>query len=386
MAFFYNLQRWTEKNIFPSVCSFLANFKKIQLIDQNPKKILVIRLWALGEAILVLPLLKALKEAKPDTKITVLCTSKTKDVFYGQSFIDEVKVISGIKIPFLILSSYIFKSNKSDLVIDTEPHFNISSILSFFLGKISIGYKSDLNRSKLYDVKIEYNDKQHVVYTLCDLLKPLGISENLLRPKELIELKYADSDKTAVSEIFNYQDLKQKPFIGIHAFCGPSATNRAWPLERFVELIDLIKEKYRCSIILTGFGAEKTGNEKIMSMLKNKSNVFSITNLSAKSFFYLVTNFDLMISNDTGPMHVAAAQKIKTIGLFGPNTPVRFGPFPPEKNMVFYKSDNLPDHKPKHPVINIHKGEIKNCDGACMRAITVDEVFDGVEKLLKQTK
>ena len=96
--------------------------------------------------------------------------------------------------------------------------------------------------------------------------------------------------------------------------------------------------------------------------------------------FYLISQYDLMISNDTGPMHIAAAQGVPTIGLFGPNTPERFGPFPPEKNTALYHQT------PGHPVINVHRNEFRPCDGACMRLITVDEVFEAADRVLGRKK
>ncbi len=369
----FRIERFVEKKVLPSMCSLLSLVKRKKPLLEKNREILVIRLWALGESILCLPMIKALREANPDSRITVLCTKKNSDVFKGQDFIGDILETRSLSMPLFILKNF----RRFDLAIDTEPHFAISAILCFFCARRSIGYNHG-PRAKLYDVNVPYNDRQHVVYTICDLLKPLGISA---RPKELVKLKYGEDAARTLSSKLKTMGIKpDKPIIGIHAFTGPTATWRAWPKERFAQLIGRIKEKYDCTIILTGSPSEEKGNLEIIGMLKNKENVFCVSGLAQTELFCLIGRYGLMIANDTGPMHVAAAQNVPTIGLFGPNLPQRFGPFPPEKNLAFYHPS------PGHPVINIHLNEVRNCDGECMRLISVDEVFEGVQKLLGKSE
>lgn len=364
----FEIERFVEKKVLPPTCSLLSIFKRKKPLSGKNKEMLVIRLWALGESILCLPMIKALKQADPDSRITVLCTKKNSDVFRGQDFIDACKETSSSSIPLFILRNLW----RFDVAIDTEPHFAISAILSFFCAKRSIGYDHG-PRAKLYDVNVAYNDAQHAVYTICDLLKPLGINA---RPKELVRLKYGQGTAKALDAKLKAAGINPGPLIGVHAFTGPSATWRAWPKERFAQLIDRIKERYGCTFILTGSSSEEPGNLEIINMLKDKRDVFCMSDLSQTELFCLVARYDLMVANDTGPMHVAAAQGVPTIGLFGPNLPQRFGPFPPERNLAFYHPS------PGHPVINIHLNEIRKCDGECMRLISVDEVFEGAIKVL----
>lgn len=366
---FYGAERFVEKKVLPLFCRLLALFKRKRPLAE-PESILVLRFWGVGETILTLPMLKALREAKPRARITVLCTPRNSDVFFAQPFIDECRQVWTPSLPLLALSSL----GKYDLAIDTEPHFAVSAILAFFMGKRSIGFDYG-ERAKLYDANVRYNDRQHVVYTFCDLLGPLGAAA---RPAELVKLRYGESARKAVDLRFEAANIRPraKPTVGIHAFCGPTAPWRAWPRERFAELIDRIKAKHDCMVILTGSGAEAAGNEEIISMLKSREGVFNFPDLPTASLFYLASQYSLMVSNDTGPMHIAAAQGVPTIGLFGPNTPERFGPFPPERHVAAYHPS------PGHPVINVHLNEFRKCDGECMRLISADEVFAAADRIL----
>ena len=97
--------------------------------------------------------------------------------------------------------------------------------------------------------------------------------------------------------------------------------------------------------------------------------------MSLREFFAFIEKCNLVVSNDTGVMHIAAAQGVKTIGLFGPNLPVRWGPFG-KGNISLYKGEVCKFS----PCINVHKGEVPECrfgdDNKCMKEINVEDVLE----------
>ena len=97
--------------------------------------------------------------------------------------------------------------------------------------------------------------------------------------------------------------------------------------------------------------------------------------------FYLISLCKLFIGNDSGPMHVAAAQDVKTIGLFGCNLPIRFGPFGKNNHSIYKKSN-------QNACINVHKGQVGECkhgiQNACVKKIQVDDVINVVDKVIKK--
>ena len=95
---------------------------------------------------------------------------------------------------------------------------------------------------------------------------------------------------------------------------------------------------------------------------------------------YLIEKCGLFIGNDSGPMHAAAAQKVRTIGLFGCNLPVRFRPFG-KNGYYLYKKDN------QDACINVHKGQVGECkhgiENACVMKIQVNDVISLIDKIIK---
>ena len=367
-----SILRSVDKYIGKLIISLLSIFKTKTYknsINKKPKNVLIIRLWTLGESLLTLPMIKKLKNE--GYNVSVLVTKRSKGVFENVDFVDEI-------IDFENVWNLFKKFKKYDVVIDTEPYLNISAILGWFLGRNVIGFKG-LFRDKLYDFKIEYNDKIHAVYNFCNMLKPFDID---YKPERLVPLKYTEKDKENVDKLLREYGLDNKKLIGIHCGTAETAPWRSWKKEKFAKLIEkLVEEGFH--IILTGSKNDYKVNEKVLNLIDNKfkDKVFNFagkTNL--REFAYLLTKFEVFISNDTGPMHLSAAMGTKTVGLFGPNLPERFAPFG-KGNIAIYKASSLDCS----PCIDVHKGEFKDCklNGKCMDLIEVEEVYNAVMEVRK---
>ncbi len=375
------LVKFIDKHLGNIICNFLGLFKRSNLKETNVNRILVVQLWGIGETILILPSIEALRKKFPNAAIDVLATSRNKDVFFENRDISNL-----IKIrlnPFSILS-FIFKNlKKYGLVVDMEEYLNISAVLSFFAGKKVVGF-SHGTRAKLYDKKIAYNDKQHASQTFLDLVRALGI---LYDYSKLPPLKYSKDDKNKVDRFLKDNKIKNNEFlVCVAPGAAESAKARMWPFDRYAELCDEIVAKHRAKIIFTGIREEHDLIVSIQNKMEHKDKTTNAAGeINLNQLFYLITKCKLFIGNDSGPMHIAAAQGIKTLGLFGPNLPVRFGPY--GKNGIgLYKGYNCQ----YSPCINVHKGQIPDClypknsndYQKCMKNISIDDVLKEVEKLV----
>jgi len=348
-------------------CLFLGifNFKPK---EKEPKNILLIQLWGIGETILALPAIKELRKNKK-AKIDILVTNRVKEIFYKNKDIDNVKVLrlNPFSIKWFMLKNF----KKYDLVIDMEEYLNISSIIAFFTGKERIGYSHGV-RSLLYTKKVIYNDRQHVTQTFMDLLIPLGIKE---KATKLLSLNYSPYDKKRVNNLLKNKIFKKDFVVGLGIGAAESAKSRMWPGERFAKVADYLVEKYKAKIVFVGSKDEEKLINGIRNLMKNKNNSFNLAGkTSVREMFYLIKLCSLFIGNDSGPMHAAAAQKVRTIGLFGCNLPVRFAPFG-KKNSAIRKQTG-------EPCINVHKREVGECkhgiDNACVKKIKVRDVINRI--------
>ena len=371
-----DLIKFLDKYIGSLLCLLLFinklfRHKKIHKYD----KILLIQLWGIGETILTLPAIQALRKQYKKSNIDILATERNKEIYYKNKFINNVKVLK--LNPFSIKLFILKNLRKYDLIIDMEEYLNISAIISFYVGRERIGYSHGI-RSKLYTETVDYNDRQHVVYTFLDLLKPLNIKSNV---DKLPKLNYSSNDKKNINNLLRKYNVAKKDFlIGFGVGAAESAKSRMWPKERFAELADYLIKKYNAKIILIGNKEEKKLLDELQDLIINKNNSFNIAGLiNTREMFYLISLCSLFIGNDSGPMHVSAAQGIKTIGLFGCNLPVRFRPFG-KNNYYIYKK------KTQDACINVHKREIGECkhgmENACVKKIQVNDVLKEVKKLI----
>lgn len=343
---------------------------------EKTKNILIIQLWGIGETILTIPAIKALKKRYNKTAIDILCTKRNKDVYFNYPFISKLNIVNlnPFSLKWFILKNW----KRYDIVIDMEEYLRISAIMSFFIGKYTIGYSHGV-RSLTYDKKIEYNDKQHTSKTFFDLVRALGVKGTA---KKLEKLNYTGTDKKIVDLALKYSGIGKKHFIvGMAPGAAESSKSRMWPQQNFAELIEkAYKKKKNVKIVLIGAGYEKKLNDIIISLVKDKRAAKNTFNLAGKftlrQTFYLISKCNVFIGNDSGPMHIAAAMNVKTIGLFGPNLPLRFSPLNKKSSSIYKKM-------PCSPCINVHKGQVPECFyreesrdyQKCMKEIKVRDVL-----------
>jgi len=307
-------------------------FNKSKYLKQ-PKKILVIRVWALGSSLLTFPMIKQLKDSFPNIEIDLLASNRNQIVFKNQWYFSKIYNLFNWK----DLLKLIFNFKKYDIVIDTEEYFRITALLSCWLGKVSIGFVEIPSRKLCYKYPIKYEWKHQVVEYL-KLLTPLWIKYQI--PKKLEPLKYLEKDKAKVDEFLKQYEWKYK--ICMHTVWAETAPDRFWPIQNWKSLIEKTIDKYweKVVIFISWTKFEEKQVNQLIKMLNKKyrKQVISLVNkFNLFEFAYFLEKIDVMISNDTWPMHLAAAMWTKTIWLFGPNLPERFGAWPLDKNINIYK-------------------------------------------------
>ncbi|MBI2135323.1 glycosyltransferase family 9 protein [Candidatus Woesearchaeota archaeon] len=372
-----NLIKFLDRYVGSFICLILSFFPS-KIKKSGCKKILLIQLWGLGETVLSLPSIRELRQKYKNANIDVLTTGRVNDIFYNKRNLNNIRIIK--LNPFSILFFILKNWKRYDLVIDMEEYLNISAIIAFFTGKERIGYSHGI-RSKLYTKKVPYNDSQHVSQTFMDLLKPLGIDKKV---KNLEKLNYSDKDKKKIDSLLKNHNIGKKDFIvGFGIGAAESVRERIWPRERFAAVADYLIEKHKAKIIFIGNKEEERLVDETQKLMKNKDNSLNLAGkTSIREMFYLITLCKLFVGNDAGPMHVAAAQGVRTIGLFGCNLPIRFAPFG-KKNISIRKETGK-------PCINVHKGQVGRCkngfENACVRKIQVQDVIQAAEKIMEKGK
>lgn len=343
----------------------------------SPRRILVIKIVGLGDTVLMLTPLRQLRDAFPEASIFALVTPLSTGILQGQPQIDRLivhDVLGGDRGPagFIRLVRRL-REFDFDCIIDFEQHFQMTGILSYLTGaprRVGLYYGGNPRRWLLTD-PVFLDPDRHMVDSYMDLLRPLGLPVDPVKRLERIYVE--DADRLEVDTwLGEHRRSQDGPLVGIHPGSGIRATARRWPAERFAEILRRIWSEFGADIVLTGDESEKDLVDRVIRTAGSPAHS-SAGRFTIKQTAALMSNCDLFISNDTGPMHMAAAMGTPTIGLFGPNVPRRYAPVG-EGSLGIYKGSDC------SPCIQIHKGQAGECSrgGICMEAIGVEDVWRAV--------
>lgn len=345
----------------------------------NPN-ILIIKLSAIGDVVHSLPFLEVVREHFPSAMIDWVIEEDASSVVEGHQDLDELIIFprkSWVKrcseeSGYLAVGKEVarflkdLRRRRYDMVVDLQGLLK-SGILTFFArGKRKIALNGGREGSSLFvseRVAFPGPDIHALERYLC-VARYLGVT-GLVRqgkiPVQETDKRYID---TLLAEL---QD--GIPLIAVNPMA--KWETKLWELHRFASLADKINENCAAEIIFTGNEGDKGAIETILSAMKtNALNVAGKTTL--KQLAYLYQRCAVVISTDTGPMHIAASMDSPVvIALFGPTSPLRTGPYGARHRVIRAGVACSPCFK-------------KKCDDkSCMREITVDQVFETVRHVIR---
>ncbi len=377
--------RFLDKTVGTGICLVLASLEGIKrLFTKTPlfdpklvKSILVIKTVALGDLTLILPTLRAVKETYPSVKLCLLTTPRVKEVVSGFPYLDEIIYFKPPNLGSLCKTFLKLRKKKFSLVIDAEHYYRFTTILAYLLGAPwRVGFiLPGQGRKGLFNLPVSYPLERHEVESFLSLAKAIGAKVSQVK---LVPLVISSSDEEFIKKFLKENGVDKDDFIVvIHPATSLRAKARRWLPERWAELADKLISQFKAKIIFSGARSDGELVKKIVNQMKFEP-ILAVGQTTLKQFAALTKKANLFIGVDTGPLHVAAAMGTKVIGLFGPNTPLKWGPYG-KKNIAIYHP------LPCSPCTKQYLGIVSSCEkDDCMRAITVEEVMDAVKKIIKK--
>jgi lipopolysaccharide heptosyltransferase II len=339
------------------------------------RKILVIKLSAMGDAILSIPSLRSLREKYPDAWISVLTTRKCRNIFRNCPYINDTIVFDGSreKNRFINLLKVARLLSKEDFDVAVDLQNNRTSHLLCFLSgaKTRAGHS---NRKWSFLLNRRTKDASNAGVSPIEhqyrVLRLLGVDsadkklELWTRPEEQARIKdYLASQWLAPSQTL----------VGINPGSSLRWPTKQWPIENFARLCDeLAKRNIR--VVLTGAPEDEGLAEELSALTRNKpinaAGKTSITELVA-----LVRRCQVFVSSDSAPMHIAAAADVPLVALFGPTDPKRHL-VAPSRAQVFWKE------------IHCSPCYLRTCPigHMCMKKIGVQEVLESILSFIKENR
>lgn len=286
-----------------------------------------------------------------------------------------------------------FKEERVSAVV-LEPFARFSTLLSAWIGASQrIGCYRFLNEGvylgNLLTHRLVYNSHLHASQTYFAMTKALndqGSTEPLLKetiaPQIRNRLKISIPEKEQQALWARLQSkCPGKKFIKIiliNANTSDIIPLRKWPLENFVELGKQLLENSKITVVLTGGPDEQDACAELAKKINSERVINFAGKTSFKELITLYSISDLLITNDSGPVHFASTTEIPIVALFGPETPKIFGPMSPKAKVISLELACS-------PCISVFNQKKSSCsDNQCMKQISVQMVVKETQKILRK--
>lgn len=347
-------------------------------------EILVVRLTSLGDVLMSIPSVKALKEGLPGAKVSWLVEGSIAELLSHQQFVDHVvkfprdlvagslKRGSGLQaLKYLWAFLRKLRARKYDALIDF--HGILKSALLDYAARadkrIGFGRMFAKEGSWLaYDERVNGADRGlHKVERNMLLVRHLGINGDIPH----VELVAPPHAEAYVNDMLAEHDIRP-PIIALFPFCSKGSLFKRWELANYATLLRRMGESIPATVLILWGPGEEEEAKRLRDVAG--AGVLLPANLGVTQLCALLKKADMYVGGDTGVMHLAAFSGIPVLAIFGPTDPVVNAPFGPMHKIV---RRNLPCS----PCRN------KDCaERICLTSITPEEMFEEVKGMWNSIK
>lgn len=356
------------------------------------QKILMINPFGIGDVLFTTPIIEALKKAYPKSTIMYWCNERVVDLFKNNPHLCGLFALSRGDLKRIFRISKIegarkflklffdLKKEKFDISIDfsLDHRYGLLSKAAGIKRRIGFNYK---NRGRFLTdrIDIEGYTSKHVVEYYLDLLKllqikPYGNTLNLTVPQSSKLKSRIQLDTLGVKE----GQLLIGIAPGAGASWGKNALRKHWPTIRFTQLADRLISQRKAKVLILGNESEREIADAMVYSMKHKP-LDLVGKTTLEELIALISNLDILVANDGGPLHIAVALGVKSVSIFGPVDPLVYGPYPLGNKHVVVRSalECSPCYQ---------NFRLKECtqERQCLDAITVEQVYEAVGGLCEQ--
>lgn len=373
-------------------------FSKKDQKDTSIKCILLIKLSEMGAIVLAYPLIIELRKTYPDAKIKFLTFSRNMPAFRLLNNIirpEDIYTINEDSLSGLVFSALNvlgrIRREKVDTAIDLEFFSRFAAGLSFLCGaRQRVGFYryhfEGLYRGELLTHKVQYNPLIHCSVSYVSLGRALRVPYKNL-PEFMAPI---DEEKFSIPEFVMTAQAKEEILKRLKEEGIPEEASlylinpgegvlaiREWPLENYIALARRILRVPGRVVVVVGSNAVTGKDKALYNALSDMKCINFVGKTSIEDMLALVSIAKVLISNDCGLPHMTSLTACPRIVLFGPETPLVFGPLGRQTHAVY-------SNFPCSPCLSVLNHRQSSCqDNRCLKVITVDQVCDLVEKVAR---
>lgn len=325
------------------------------------KRILMVCIAGVGDNLLCTPVIRALRQSFPESHLAFMVHRKRKDVLKHHPLLDEIIPYHKGPLAFFKLARQLRGRRFNRVLVFHSTHGDLLPLCYLARSPHLIGFKEKSTMNYLFTEIVPHDWTIHTIQDRLRLAEKIGAQADGFK----MDWQVLPAEQDAAEKIFRKHSLHARtPLIGFQL--GSGSAQRRWPVEYFIELGKRIVERYGVGPLLLGSKKEEPLLNKVRSEL-NENAVKLIVDLRVLGA--LMGKLDLLVTPNTGPMHIAIAQEVPLIGIFGSLPAHIYGPLSGSPTQVVLSRE----------------GADRESNGA-MKSIKPAEVFDRIEKILSLRK
>jgi len=332
------------------------------------KKILLRGPNWVGDAVLAVPAMKAIRARFPEAEITLLVRPWVAGVFTSAPFIDKVwsePRPAGFGDWIRLARS--IREKHFDMALLFPNSFE--SAVMLFLGRVPqrIGYATDGRSWMLTQSLKTGSEKRHQIHYYLELAS--AVSAAVDHPS--IEIQASAEEKSRARKLLKSAGIApERPFLVLNPGAAYGSAKR-WGEERFAEAGDALASELGMDVAIIGSEKERSIAERVQGRMQSRVAVLN-GRTSLETLIGVISESSLVLTNDSGPMHIAAALGVPTVAIFGPTDDVATGPYGVRTRIVRQPVDCSPCMLRDCPI-----------DHRCMTRVSAAAVASAARELLK---
>ena len=395
-----NLARYVDKWIGLAICLVLFAWERLTQpwhgrpvrslvsttppgLDEppiHPRRILCMKFYGLGNAIMLISVLEAVRRRWPDVEIDFLTMPGNVPLLERSGVVTKAYAVDTKTVGRFASTMWAairtVRERGYDTVLDFEQFVKISSIIGFLSGAHErIGFNTDgQRRGFMYTRRVVYTDSDHMSLIFARLTRPLGVEG----PLPDVRFPLRDDERHAARAFLAEAGVAPDhfPVVAVHLGIGMNFYTvplKRWDPANFAAVADALAERHGAAIVFTGQGAEERQLIADARALMRHPSVDACDRFDVPGLAALIDHCHFVVANDTSVMHLAGLVGTPVVAIFGPTAPLHYGPRG-DHNLVFYRDLYC------SPCLTNYNLKVSRClDNVCMRGIRPDEVTAAIE-------
>ena len=335
-------------------------------IDKNNIRRIVVRgtNWV-GDAVMTVPALRALRNAFPNTHLTLATRGWAQGLFADADFIDDIQVHEGTGLRSVVGQVREWQKRGFDLAVLFPNSLESALVAALSRVPVRTGYATE-GRQRLLTHPLplpEWRSSRHEIYYYLNIVQQLvGVDNTLSQADGSLTVSVArQAEARALLQAHGVSGERK-----LVALCPGSINSRAkrWPAERFAALGNRLITELDADVVLIGSPNELEVSSLVSETMRPAPVVLT-GKTSLSQLIGVLSVVDLLVTNDTGPAHIASALGRPTLVIFGPTNPLTTSPYSASGQILRLPPDCAPCMLRDCPI-----------DHRCMTAISPDDVFE----------